>query len=156
MQTKSFLRLYTVVLMGFFIFGVVLSGIFIEYGYFDIHKLLAGIFIFVLLIHLYLRKRKIKKMVLEFWYALHHKKVEQTSKDQFCKNLKNETVEELCKQLNIDFRVLRARLLQRDIVIKSKDHSLEELALYSNYDPFEIASLILAIALHFNKETKCF
>ena len=143
MQSESFIRFYVVILMGIFIISTLLSGYFMHFA----HLLFVSIFVFILTLHIFLRRKKLKKMALEFWYALHQQELPTLCNDQTYKNLKKVQIQQLCNYLEIDFQNFQDLLSQRNLVIKDNTDSLEDIALYNSYDISKIASMLLAITI---------
>lgn len=149
MFSESNLKLLVIALMSFLLLFLLWSGLeffngnVLEYKVW--HVSAALFFCVLVLIHIYLRRKKIKKMLQESFTG-------KSSGPHILKDLKQYSLNEICHLLDYDKEMILAFLITKDISITNHDMSLNKIASQNDYDPFKLLSLITAI--HINNKDK--
>ena len=148
MSAEVFLKLTTIFFMSLFITAIVVSAFMMMDSYDDkvalIHESIGIIFCMVLPIHIYLRKDKLKKMILDFFSeTVLHREMSSCDNGQLLKSLKNRALNEICELLQIDLEETLSMLRKKQIIVKERDQRLEEVAFLNSHDSLKILGMIL-------------
>ncbi|MDD2357836.1 MAG: hypothetical protein PHX13_07985 [Thiovulaceae bacterium] len=148
MSAEMFLKLTIIFFMSLFVTAIAMSAFMMMNSYDDkvalIHESIGIIFLIVLPIHIYLRKDKLKKMILDFFSeTILHKEMSSCDNGKLLKTLKSRALNEICEIFNIDFEDTLSMLRKKQIIVKERDQKLEEIALLNSHDSLKILGMIL-------------
>lgn len=148
MQSEIFLKITIIFLMSIFIFVIAISTVMFDitdYGEqaVSLHKSVGIIFFIILAMHIYLRKKKLKKMILDIFDELTNKKPYECKNQKLLKSLKQRTFHEICESLNINIDNTLSLLSQKDVYLVSNHETLEDIAVYNSHNSLKIFAMIL-------------
>lgn len=120
-----------------------MSGIYSEEFLF-LHKSVGVIFLIILPIHIYLRREKLKKMVLDFYAHMFEKELGCSSENhKLIKTLKHRSLKELCQKLNFDIEDTLLILGDQKIIVQNIEDDLVRISEQNRSDALKIVAIIL-------------
>jgi cytochrome b561 len=148
MRADLFFRL--IILLFLSLVMLILSGtafMLIEgigYDVLNLHKTMGISLLILLPIHIYLRKDKFKKMILDFLSeTILQRENSSCDHGKLLKTLKNRPLNQICEMLHIDFDSTLAMLRMKQIIVENMDQKLEEIAIINSHESLKILGMIL-------------
>lgn len=147
-QNEIFLKLIIIFFMSIFIVALGISAYFMGVNYNEkivyFHTGVGIIFLIILPMHIYLRKDKLKKMILDFYRTVLDKEEDSGCKNQkLLKTLKNRSLEEFCQKLHVDVEKTLIFLSQKNIAVESIEDNFQKISEQNGYDSLKIFAMII-------------
>lgn len=110
-----------------------------------IHKLAGIALLIVTLIHIIIRRKKLKKLTQEFFniFSKNKKVTLDSDMDRLLDSLETKSLEELCSIFDLEFEELEIVLKKHKLLISSKEQTLKEIAKSNSYKTFPIIVKII-------------
>lgn len=160
MNNETFLRFLTAFWMSVLMLFITISGYLIDFEYYatnivTLHKTVAGVFLPLLVIHLYLKKKKFHKLYCEFLDAFQGKiKDESLQHSKLIKQLNQRNFQELCEVFELELSHGLDILEHKKIFVGNVNHSLESIASFNNNDPLKIVALLVESRIRAKENNK--
>lgn len=110
-----------------------------------IHKVAGIALLVVTLIHIIIRRKKLKKLTQEFFniFSKNKKVTLDSDMDKLLDSLETKNLEELCTIFDLEFEELEIVFKKHKLLISSKEQTLEEIAKSNSYKTFPIIVKII-------------
>ncbi len=148
-NAEMFLKLSIIFLMSVFVTVLALSAYIITFEQYSehaalLHRSIGIIFLLLLPVHIYLRKDKLKNMIVEFFSILTDKEMEeQCMNHKLLRTLKKRSFAEICRVLQIDMEAALLILREKNIAVENVNAQLDVIASQNSYDALKIFTMIL-------------
>lgn len=158
MKAETLVKVIVIFFMIIFMIILGITALMILKGHYDqrimiLHLTTGVLFLTILLIHIYLRREKLKKLIKEFFSILTAGTLKQTCENHaYLKTFKQRSLQEICNILDIDIDRMTEFLHQKQLTISGINDSLEKISIENKNDPLKIFAMIVENKIRIQKE----
>jgi len=114
-----------------------------------VHKLSGLALLIVTFIHILIKRKKLKKLTLEFFNIFSSKKkvTLDGDMDRLLNSLEPKTLEQIAALFDIEYKELKELLLKNKIMVEKKQQTLKDISKINSYKTFAIIVKIIEYKL---------
>ncbi|MDD5051350.1 MAG: hypothetical protein PHO27_01310 [Sulfuricurvum sp.] len=158
MKSETLTKVIVILFMLIFVIILGTTAYGFTLGYYNqivtiLHVIAGSLFLIILPIHIYLRREKLKKLLIEFISILMSRKAQPTCTNHaLLKTFKMRSFMEFCTLLDLNINSTLEFLAQKHISILKNEDSLEKIAKENGNDPLKIFALMIENHIRIKKE----
>lgn len=148
MQYEAFLRVIIILFMAFAVLALGVSTYFMSVTYNEqivlLHRSIGVMLLILLPMHIYLRRAKLKKMLLDFHLFLFDKKLDESNENEkLIKTLKERSLAEVCQKLNLDIESTLLFLRGQKVDVQNIEDDFKKISEHNSSDTLKIIAMLL-------------